>query len=317
MDDRTTDPRKPQPAPAPEMLADIGFYAPRTLAEALELKAELKGKTRVVAGGTDVMVWQGSHRQPLPASYLSIWGLRELKYVRVHDGVLQIGALATYTELLASRLLHQHFPDLADACAQVGAVQIQNRGTLAGNVVNASPAGDSIPSLAVHDAVFVLESRDRGERRVPFADFYLGYRQTALAEDELLTRVELVVPPNDTACQFAKIGSRRAQTISKAMGAIRATFDAEGRFESVAIAFGAVAPVIVRMPQTEAAMIGHHPSVSLIDRIEHVLQQEISPISDVRSDAAYRRFVTAGILRRFMRAWEPEGGRIVELPFRA
>lgn len=308
---------QPAQSTAPQMLEEIQFHAPRTLSEALELRSELTSAARVVAGGTDVMVWQGSQRVPYPQAYLSLWGLKELKFVRVSDNQLQIGALATYTDLLNSGLLHTHFPDLAEACAQVGAVQIQNRGTLVGNAVNASPAGDTIPSLAVHEAVFVLESRQRGERKVPFQDFYLGYRKTALADDELVTRVELPIPPEDAFCQFAKIGSRQAQTISKVMGAIKARFDAEGRFESVQLALGAVAPVILRLPLTEAALIGHPPSISLVDRVAPTLQQEIAPITDVRSDAEYRRFAAAGILKRFMRTWEPSGGRIVELPFRS
>lgn len=296
----------------PELVSDVPFYAPRTLPEALELRQQLGTGARVVAGGTDVMVWQGGGRVPLPSSYLSLWGIKELRGVTAHEDRLEIGALTTYTDLIRSPEVNERFPDLVEASRQIGALQIQNRGTLGGNVVNASPAGDSLPVLAVHDAVLVLESQARGARKVPFSQFYTGYRKSVMEADELLTHIELPYPPSDAQARFAKVGSRRAQTISKVMASIKVRFDEDGRFSAVALAFGSVAPVIVRMPQTEAAMIGHLPSPSLVDRLEPVLQREITPINDVRSDAEYRRFLAAGLLRRFMRTWEPEGSNVVE-----
>jgi CO/xanthine dehydrogenase FAD-binding subunit len=285
------------------VLSDVKFYTPGTLAEALSIRAAERDAVRVVAGGTDVMVWQGAG-VPLPPAYLSVWGLRELRGVRRLPGRLEIGALTTYTGLLRDEAVRRHFPALIDASRQVGAAQIQNRGTLGGNVINASPAGDTLPVLAVADAVLVVQSQARGVRRLPFSQFYLGYRKTALEPDELLTHLELPLPPDGARSAFAKVGSRRAQTISKVMAAIQARIDAEGRMVEVALAYGSVAPVIVRMPKTEAALRGERPSVALADRLAPILTAEISPIDDVRSTADYRRFVAAGLLRRFMRGWE-------------
>lgn len=301
----------------PELLREVEFLAPRTLEEALELRASWGERARVVAGGTDVMVWQEQRRVALPEAYLSVWGVRELRFVRPGEGQVEIGALATYTDLLESELIQRFFPDLMEAARQVGALQIQNRGTLAGNAVNASPAGDTLPVLAVHDAVFVLASAARGERRVSHDDFFVGYRATALAPDELLVRIELPMPAPGEELLFAKVGSRKAQTISKVMAAIRASFDDEGRFQSVAVAFGAVSPVIKRLRPLEEAMLGQRPSAALAERLDGVLQRSISPIDDVRSDAQYRRFLAAGLLKRFLRTWQPEGANILDFPPRA
>ncbi|MFM7203674.1 MAG: FAD binding domain-containing protein [Myxococcota bacterium] len=301
----------------PELLRDVDFFAPRTLEEALELRASLGERGRVVAGGTDVMVWQEQGRVPLPESYLSVWGLRELRFIRPGEGRVEIGALTTYTDLIESELIQRFYPDLLEASRQIGALQIQNRGTLAGNVVNASPAGDTLPVLAVHDAIFVLSSAARGERRVAHDDFFVDYRKTALAPDELLVRIELPMPSAGEELRFAKVGSRKAQTISKVMAAMKASFDSEGRFQSVAVSFGAVSPVIRRLRPLEEALMGQRPSAALAERLDGVLQRAISPIDDVRSDAQYRRFLAAGLLKRFLRSWQPEGAHILDFPHRA
>ena len=203
-----------------------------------------------------------------------------------------IGALATYAELIASPLVRRHLPILAEASRWVGSPQIQNRGTLGGNVANASPAGDTLPVLAVAEATVVLRSAG-GERRVPFGSFYTGYRQTAMRPDELIVAIE--VPPVEGRQWFRKVGTRAAQAISKVvMAAVRAP--------RPRIALGSVAPTVVRVPRTEAVLA----EGGSLAEAQAVLMDEIQPIDDLRSTAAYRRRVSANLLAQF---WSDTGRR--------
>lgn len=292
-------------------VSDIAFFAPRSLQEALELRARERLRAVPLAGGTDLMVVQNAGARP--EGYLSLGQVPELKGIRRGESRLELGAGCTFTELIRDPLVVEHLPELSEASRQIGAVQIQNRGTLGGNLVNASPAGDSLPVLCVLDAVLVLVSLGRGLRKVSIHDFYTGYRQTLLADDELLLRVEVPLPHPESRGSFGKVGSRQAQTISKVMAAMRSRLDAQGCFQEVALSFGSVGPVVKRARKVEAALIGHPPSLSLVDRVEPLLQDEISPIDDLRSSAQYRRFLATGLLRRFMRAWIPPGAEVIEL----
>lgn len=282
-------------------LSDIKFFTPKSLKDALAIRAMEKSGVRVIAGGTDVMVWQQVQSMPRPPAYLSIWGVRGLRGVSRLPNRLEIGALTTYSDLQQSEDVRTLYPALLEAARQVGAVQVQNRGTIGGNIVNASPAGDSLPVLAAANAILVLESQDRGSRRVPFEAFYTGYRRCVLADDELLIRIELPLPSERTWSGFEKVGSRRAQTISKVMAALQVRVDEDGRMSEVALAYGSVAPTVLRMPRVEAELRGKVPSEALADRVVPTLNREIVPIDDLRSTAEYRRFAAAGLLRRLLR----------------
>ena len=237
-----------------------------------------------LAGCTDVYV--GLNFGTLAtARFLDIWGLDELRGIEAVDGGMRIGALTTHTELARSPLVAERLPILAAACREVGGVQIQNRGTLAGNVANGSPAGDTLPVLAVADAVIVLRSVD-GERRVAFNELYTGYRATVMHPDELIVAVE--VPAVEGAQWFRKVGTRAAQAISKVV--VAAVRDVQPR-----IAFGSVAATVVRLPRTEAALAAG----ASIDEAQRVLMDEITPIDDIRSTADYRRRVCANLLARW------------------
>jgi CO/xanthine dehydrogenase FAD-binding subunit len=196
-----------------------------------------------------------------------------------------IGALTTYTEVIRSPLVKRRLPILAEASRWVGSPQIQNRGTIGGNVANASPAGDTLPVLAVAEATVVLRSLD-GERRVPIASYYTGYRETAMHPDELIVAIE--VPPVEGRQWFRKVGTRAAQAISKVvMAAVRAP--------RPRIALGSVAPTVVRVPRTEALLAGG----GSLAEAQATLADEIQPIDDLRSTAAYRRQVSANLLAQF------------------
>ncbi|HUE84953.1 MAG TPA: FAD binding domain-containing protein, partial [Vicinamibacterales bacterium] len=237
-----------------------------------------------VAGATDLYVALnfGTLEQK---RFLDIWAVDELRAISERGDMLVFGALATYTSLIQSPLVRERLPMLIEAARQVGGVQIQNRGTVGGNIANGSPAGDSLPVLAAVDAVVVLRSAD-GERRVPFTQYYTGYRTTVMRPDELIVTIE--IPPVEGKQWFRKVGTRAAQAISKiVMAGVRSS--------TPRIALGSVAPTVVRVPLTERALA----SGAGIDQGVRVLADEIKPIDDVRSSAEYRLQVAKNLLRRF------------------
>jgi xanthine dehydrogenase small subunit len=242
-----------------------------------------------LAGCTDVYVSLNFGTLPA-ARYLDIWGVDELRGITTADGGMRIGALTTHTELARSPLVAERLPILAAACREVGGIQIQNRGTLAGNVANGSPAGDTLPVLAVADAVIVLRSVD-GERRVAFNGFYTGYRATVMRPDELIVAIEIPAVP--AGQWFRKVGTRAAQAISKVVMA--AVKDQTPR-----ISFGSVAATVVRLPRTEAALAAG----ASVEDAQRVLMDEITPIDDIRSTADYRRRVCANLLARWWNSTE-------------
>jgi xanthine dehydrogenase small subunit len=243
-----------------------------------------EGPLVALAGCTDVYV--NFNFGTLPATrYIDLWPLEELRQIRVEDGRLSIGALATYTEIIRSALVRRRLPILAAAAREIGGVQIQNRGTLGGNVANASPAGDTLPVLAVAEAILVLASA-AGVRRVPFDSFYTGYRKSVLRPDELIAAIE--IPRVEGRQWFRKVGTRAAQAISKVvMAAVRS-----GRPR---VALGSVAPTVVRVPETEAKLAAGAP----IREARRTLEAEIHPIDDLRSTAEYRRRVSGNLLEQF------------------
>ena len=274
-------------------LSRLALLQPRTLPEALRMLRD-EGPLVPLAGGTDLYVGLhfGTERG---TRFLDLQGLAGLRGIRARGERLSIGALTTYAEILRSPLVARRLPILAAAAREVGSPQIQNRGTLGGNVANASPAGDTLPVLAVAEAIVVLRSVD-GERRVPFPDYYTGYRQSVRRPDELLVSFE--VPSVGGRQWFRKVGTRAAQAISKVvMAAVRA--------ERPRIALGSVAPTVVRAPLTEACLAGG----GSIEDAQAVLADEIRPIDDLRSTAAYRRRVAANLLAQFWSETASRGRR--------
>ena len=264
-------------------LSSLELRGARTLDEALAI---LHDEQRVpVAGGTDVYV--GLNFGTLGAKrFLDIWALDELRGISARNGHLVLGALATYTDMLASPDVQSRLPMLLEAARQVGGPQIQNRGTVGGNIANGSPAGDSLPVLAASNAVVVLRSVG-GERRVPFNGFYTGYRATVMRPDELIVAVE--VPRVEGPQWFRKVGTRAAQAISKVVvAAVRAP-------DGPRIAVGSVAASVVRLTATESVLA----KGGSIDDACAALRTEIRPIDDLRSSAAYRLRVTENLVRRF------------------
>jgi CO/xanthine dehydrogenase FAD-binding subunit len=274
--------------------------SPGNLAEAYSLMAD--GPYRPIAGGTDLMVQLEADVTEPPEAVLDLWRLDELRGIGYDGYEVSIGALTTHAELRHSPVIRARLPALAEAAATIGAAQIQNRGTIGGNICNASPAGDALPVLLAVDAVFDLGSMS-GERAVGALDFWTGYRQTALRKDELLLRVRFPVE-RYRRTRFRKVGTRRAQAISKVVMALSYEEDG-GVWRDVRLALGSVAPTTVRAPGTEAVLEGAAPRETVADHAAATLAEEIAPIDDVRSTSAYRRSVSARVLHRLLRE---EGG---------
>jgi xanthine dehydrogenase small subunit len=264
-------------------ISRLALIEPRSLKHALQLLGD-QPSVVPLAGCTDVYVSLNAGAAP-GTRYLNLWELDELRGIRSAGSGLTIGALTTFSEIIRSPLVRKRLPMLAAAASGIGAVQVQNRGTLGGNVANASPAGDSLPVLAAADATLVLRSAS-GTRRVRFNEFYTGYRRTAMQPGELILAIEI---PAVVGCQwYRKVGTRSAQAISKVvMAAVRAP--------RPRIALGSVAPTVVRAAATEACLAAG----GSLDEARAVLMTEISPIDDVRSTAAYRRHVAGTLLEAF------------------
>jgi CO/xanthine dehydrogenase FAD-binding subunit len=270
----------------PAAVSHRSLVRPRSLAEALRLlRDEAPASLTPMAGCTDLYV-SLNFGTLAGVRFLDLWPLDALRGIGMRDGRLWIGALATHADLIRSPLVRRRVPMLAAAARQIGGVQIQNRGTIGGNAANASPAGDTLPVLAAMDAAVVLDSA-AGRRSVPFGAFYTGYRQTVRRPDELIAGFE--IPAVKGAQLFRKVGTRAAQAISKVV--IAAVFGPDPR-----VALGSVAPTVVRLPRTEAAIARGAPAAD----VRTALQDEIAPIDDVRSTAEYRRRVAWNVLARML-----------------
>jgi CO/xanthine dehydrogenase FAD-binding subunit len=260
-----------------------------------------------IAGGTDLMV-SINYGHETRSKWVDLWPLRaELAEIREENRRVRVGGAATMTELRASELLRDACPLIAQAAATVGALQIQNRATVAGNVVNASPAGDTLPVWLALDAEIELISA-RGSRRVPYRDFTTAYRTTVRRPDELLSAVVFTPPPRDrTRMLFRKVGTRAAQAISKVVMAAVARTDGSGAYRDVRLAFGSMAPVPKRAEAAERAATGGKASEETGRAAASALDDDLSPIDDVRSTASYRRRVARNLVREFLAGHLGEG----------
>jgi len=281
------------------MISTIEVYSPKTLPEAYAYLHQLNGRAKLLAGGTDLMV-QLHDRADVAPAYLNIWSLNELRGIEDAGDHVRIGALTTYTQIIKSPLVKQFCPILIEASKTVGGAQIQNRGTIGGNIVNASPAGDTLPILAAFEAQLELGSH-RGIRVVSFNEFYTDYRQTILVPDELVVAVRLPKPESNARLFFQKVGSRQALVISKVVMAAKAWVDDEKRIRSIQIAVGSVAPTVIRLRQTEALLQGRTLTNEFIARARQTAMQEVKPITDVRSTEHYRRTIAGNLLMKFLR----------------
>lgn len=280
------------------VMEQIDLAFPETLPEALAMMADETTRGTPLAGGTDMMVQWESGVRPPPHRAINIKHLPELCALRQDGDKVIIGAAVTHAQLRKSSVIHASVPALAAAAATVGGGQIQSMGTLAGSIANASPAGDLAPTLLASDAEVVVASV-RGERTLMLEQFILGYRKIDLAPDELIVR--FVVPAKfDTEREgFRKLGPRAAQAISKIMGSYRGE-TRDGKITRFAVALGSVAPTAIRLRSVEKALIGRAIDLHTIEEAEQLAAAAVKPISDIRSTAEYRSWVSGRLLRYFL-----------------
>lgn len=265
----------------------------------LALLASEPGVWKPLAGGTDVMVLFETglltHKK-----FVNIWSLAELKGIETTSEHVTLGGLTTYTEVQRSAILREEFPMLCEAARETGGIAIQNRGTIAGNIANASPAGDSPPALIVYDAQLELVSSS-GARWVSYADFHTGYKKTIMRADELISRIRLPRLKERWRQYYRKVGTRKAQAISKVCFAGAVLTDG-ARITDIRIAIGSVAPVVVRCRAAENVLKGQLVESDIIKKARNALINEIVPIDDIRSTARYRLHVAANLLEEFLRS---------------
>jgi CO/xanthine dehydrogenase FAD-binding subunit len=277
--------------------ADYELVAPGSLQAAVSLLAEEPGAWLPIAGGTDVMVQYAAGKLSA-RRLLSIWNLPELRRVEVLPDEIRIGAGCTYTDLREQEVVCRDFPLLATAAQWTGGIANQNRGTIGGNIVNASPAADSLPALLVYEAELILISA-RGERRISYLNFHTGYKKTQLLPDELIRAVCLQRSFSSYISYTRKVGARNAQAISKVCVAALGRLDG-GVIGDVRIALGSVAPVPLRLIETEKTIRGHAVSPALLSLAKQCAIAEIRPIADIRSTARYRAAVAGNLIVEFL-----------------
>jgi CO/xanthine dehydrogenase FAD-binding subunit len=277
--------------------ANLNAVAPATLSEAVTLLNAKMGGYKLLAGGTDFMVELASGKQHV-GDILSLHRICELNGVQIDGDFVIIGALTSFREILKHAIVAKEFPNLHQAARWVGATAIQNRATIGGNIGNASPAADSPPALLCYNAEIELASV-RGNRWLRYSDFHTGYKTTAAAPDEMISRVRL---PRDTAGlkhYYRKVGARKALAISKI--SIAACARMRGSYvEDIRIGLGSVAPTVVRATQVEQLLLKHDLSAVAVLNARLALVNWLKPITDIRSTAEYRSTVAENILAEFL-----------------
>ncbi|MFQ5857244.1 MAG: FAD binding domain-containing protein [Anaerolineae bacterium] len=287
------------------MLRDFEYLAPSTVDEALALLSREGAKP--LAGGTDLLIYMRAGIA-VPKYLVDLTSLG-LRYVREEAGVIKIGAMTTFAELLDSEVVRRGLPCLAEAIAQIGGVQCRNMATIGGNLCSAVPSADSAPPLLVRDARATIAGHN-GERVLALEHFFAGPKKTDLKADEILVEIQVPVLPPRTGTSFLKLGRRKALTLAIVNAAALLSLDADGRtIESARIALGAVAPTPLRARQAESILMGRGISASLIDEAAAAAADETQPISDLRATATYRRAVSRVLVKRaLLHAWRRATG---------
>jgi CO/xanthine dehydrogenase FAD-binding subunit len=284
--------------------AEYQLVSPGNLQAVLGLLASEPAQWLPIAGGTDLMVLYSAGKLP-NRNLVNLWNIPELRKIEVFPDRIRIGAACTYTSLRNHEIVSREFSVLATAASWTGGIANQNRGTLGGNIANASPAADSLPSLLVYDAELALISV-RGERRVAYRDFHTGYKKTVLAADELIRDISLRRRFSGYFTHARKVGARNAQAISKVCLAALGQC-ANGVIQDVRLALGSVAPVPLRLKETERFLTGNKIAPSLIDAARKSAIKEIRPIDDIRSTAQYRSAVAGNLVAEFLEKLAAEG----------
>lgn len=262
------------------------YHSVTSVSETLELLAKYREKARIIAGGTDILIELERHQRPGVDVLIDVTRIPGLDTIQLHGDQIRLGPLVTHNQVVASRLIVERGFPLAQACWEVGAPQIRNRATVAGNLITASPANDTITPLMALGAELVLTSVE-GERSVPLASFYSGLRKTVMQPHEMLTAISFPALSIQERGTFFKLGLRRAQAISVINVAVLLCMDGP-KVKTAAITLGSVAPTIIRVPVAEQALIGKELTRDVITEAARLAASAPTPIDDVRSTAAYR-----------------------------
>ena len=277
----------------------LGFIRPKTVREAMEVLSKHKDNSRIVAGATDVMVQMRSAK---PTEERTLWlvditDIPELSYVNLGNGIVRIGAMTTHRDIARSAVIHDVAPFLADACLSVGSPQIRTRGTIGGNIVNASPAADSLPPLAALSARLRLASR-RGSRDVALCDFFKGPYKTTIEPDEILEEVYFRAPKPSSRCAFLKLGRRESLAIARLSVAVLLDVDESRKISEAAIAPGACLPMPARIARAEQALAGRIPDEEVVASASREVGEEMVRVSGVRWSTEYKKPVVCALTKR-------------------
>ena len=277
----------------------LRFIRPETVREAMEVLHEHKDNSKIVAGATDVMVQRRSEKpvEEKPLLLVDITGISELSYVNFQNGIVRIGAMITHRDIARSAVIHDVAPFLADACLSVGSPQIRTRGTIGGNIVNASPAADSLPPLTALSARLRLISR-RGSRDVALCDFFKGPYKTIIEPDEILKEVYFRAPEPSSRCAFLKLGRRESLAIARLSVAALIDVDDSGKISKAAIAPGACLPMPARIAPAEEALVGKIPDEEVVNSASQEVGEEMVRVSGVRWSTEYKKPVACALTKR-------------------
>ena len=278
-------------------MKDFRYSTPATLSEAMALLEEKWGKAFPLAGGTDLLV-QMRRGRAQPEHLVDLKAIPGIRYVVEENASrVKIGALSSLSSLEKSLYKSPTHRLLAEAAASIGSVQVRNKGTLGGNLCNASPSADMAPPLLALDARVVIDS-PRGQRALPLQDFFQGPGKTALARGEILREIQIPFPPAGAGAVYLKLSRRRGMDLAIVGVACLLSLDSESCCQQVRIALGAVAPTPIRATRAENALLGEKVSDRLIEQVSRIAVEESRPISDLRASAEYRREMIRVLVQR-------------------
>jgi len=271
------------------------FFAPQKIEEALEILSRYGKEIKVIAGGTDLLI-QYYDRLYEVGDWLDLKNIKELKEIKIHQNQMEIGAMVTHVQLEKSEAIKKYFPVLSQAAADIGSPQIRNRGTIGGNIVNASPAGDLLAPLMAYETQFKLLSV-QGERIVPAEEFFIGPKKTIIEPAQLLTRIILPLPSERTYGSWIKIGKRKALIIATiTLALIVEMAEDDKTFKNVRTCLGSVAPTPIEIKEVREKMIGKNFSQLDFNQLGQIVEDKISPIDDIRGTKEYRKDVAKEIM---------------------
>jgi len=284
------------------------YFAPQKIEEALEILSRYESEIKIIAGGTDLLV-QYFDRLYEINHWLDLKNIKELKDIRINKNQIEIGAMVTHTQLENSEDIKKYYPVLSQAAADIGSPQIRNRGTIGGNIVNASPAGDLLAPLMAYDAQFRLLSM-QGEKIVPAEEFFIGPKKTILEPAQLLTQIILPLPSERTYGSWIKIGKRKALIVATITLALAVEMAEDNKtVKDVRTCLGSVAPTPIEIKEVKKMMAGKNFNQLNFAELGRIVEDKISPIDDIRGTREYRKDVAKKIMIKALEEIDENMGR--------